>query len=145
MSDNATLVDTNILVYAYDTFDKGKHEACKVIAESAFRGESELAVTNQILAELFFVLTNKLRNPLPVEKAEAIVCGIADSANWVKISYNHETVKRAISLSKTNNVSIWDSLIASTALDNGITKIYTENIKDFKNIAKLSPVNPIRK
>ncbi len=145
MSDDATLIDTNILVHAYNTFDKEKHEKCKHIAESAFRGEAEFAVTNQILAELFFVLTCKLRKPLPAGEAEAIVCGIADSVNWIKITYDHETVKRAIALSKTNNISIWDSLIASTALDNGIARIYTENIKDFKNIARLNAVNPIRK
>jgi len=48
----------------------------------------------------------------------------ADSINWSK-------------------VSIWDSLIAETALENGIVKIYTENLKDFKKIPGLKVVNPM--
>ena len=144
MSDDVILVDTNIIVYAYDTFDKEKHDKCKQIVESAFKGEKRLAVSNQILAELFFVLTRKLRRPIPIEEAETIASGIADSANWIKVNYSHETVKHAIALSKANSISIWDSLIASTALDNEITKIYTENVKDFTGIAKLNIINPMK-
>ena len=143
MNDNTVLVDTNILVHAYNTFDKTRHGKCKTIAEAGFKGESELAVSNQILAELFSVLTGKIKNPLPAEEAAEVICGIADSANWIKLNYSHETVKRAIILSKTNNISIWDSIIAETAMENGITKIYTENIKDFKKISGLKVINPI--
>ena len=56
MSDDA-IIDTNILVYAYDTFDKNKQKKCKYLVESAFKGEKCAAVSNQILAETFFVLT----------------------------------------------------------------------------------------
>lgn len=143
MKDELVLIDTNILVYAYDTFDKKKHEKCKKPVEAAFKGEGSYAVSNQILAELFFVLTRKLKKPFALEEAEIIVSGIADSINWVKINYVHETVKKAITLSKTNNISIWDSLIVVTALENGITTIYTENAKDFKEIAKINAVNPM--
>lgn len=142
MEDEAAILDTNILVYAYDTFDKRKHEKCKPLVEAAFKGDRRFAVSNQILSELFFVLTRKLKKPFPSEDAETIVSGIVDSVNWIKINYNHETVKGAITISKNRNISIWDSLIVATALENGITKIYTENTKDFKEIAKINAVNP---
>lgn len=143
MSDSI-LVDTNIVVYAYDTFDKKKHEACKSLVEKVFKGEIRLTVSNQILAEIFFVLARKLKNPLSSEDAGAIVFGIVDSNNWEKINYTHETVKRAVLLSKNCNTSIWDCIIAETALENGISRIYTENTKDFGKIPNLKAENPIK-
>ncbi|MFA4820489.1 MAG: PIN domain-containing protein [Candidatus Aenigmatarchaeota archaeon] len=143
MSDSI-LVDTNIVVYAYDTFDKKKHEACRNLLDRVFRGETRLAVSNQILAEIFFVLTRKLKNPLSSEDAGAVVSGIIDSVNWEKINYTHETVKRAVLLSKNCNTSIWDCIIAETALENGISRIYTENIKDFGKIPNLKAENPMK-
>lgn len=143
MNDNAIFVDTNILVYAYDTFENKKHEKCRQIVETAFKGERKCAVSNQVLAELFFVLTCKLKKPFSVEDAEAIVSGIIDSINWTKINYTHETVKKAVALSKNTNIPIWDSLIISTSLENGITKIYTENTKDFREITAIKAVNPM--
>lgn len=143
MEDETIIADTNVIVYAYDSFDKKKHESCKNIVEKAFKGDIKLAVSNQILCEVFFVLTKKLKIPFSVEEAEVIVSGIIDSVNWVKINYDYETVKKAIALSKSKKVSIWDSLIVSTALENGIEKIYTENLKDFKEmpIAAVNPFN----
>ncbi len=143
MKGEAALVDTNILVYAYDTFDKNKNEKCRRLVESAFGGEESLAVSNQILSELFFVLTKKLRKPFSADDAGAIVFGIADSVNWVKINYNHETVKCAVEISKNRGIAIWDSLVIATSLENGITKIYTENTKDFEKEDKINAVNPL--
>src|SRR3989344_2759753 len=109
-----------------------KKSSERLQVQKAFKGEIKLAVSNQVLAELFFVLTKKLKTPFIVEEAETIVSGIIDSVNWVKINYNHETVKKATALSRSKKISIWDSLIVSTALEHDITKIYTENVKDFK-------------
>jgi len=142
MSDEIILMDTNLLVYAYDTFDRKKHDKCKTLVEDTFKGERRLAVSNQILSEMFYVLTQKLKNPLSLDDAYAIVFGIIDSANWIKINYSHETVKKALMIVKNQNASFWDSLIVATALENGITKIYTENTKDFK-MPDAQAINPL--
>ncbi|MEK6888466.1 MAG: PIN domain-containing protein [Candidatus Aenigmatarchaeota archaeon] len=144
MSDEIALVDTNIIVYAYDTFDKRKHDKCKSLVEAAFKGENRLAVSNQILAETFFVLTRKLKNPISLDDASTIISAIVDSVNWEKINYTHETVRKAALLSKNRNISIWDALIGETALENGIRRIYTENIKDFVKIPGLNVENPMK-
>lgn len=52
-------------------------------------------------------------------------------------------MKKAIAIAKSSKMPIWDSLIIATALENGITKIYTENTKDFKEIARIDAINPI--
>lgn len=139
--NNSIIIDTNILVYAYTDFDKNKHKMCEMLIESAFRGEKICAVSNQILSELFFVLTEKLKEPVPIGDASDIISGIIDSINWIKLNYTYETVKKSILLSKTHNIQIWDSLIAETALENGITKIYTDK-KDFSKIPGFKAINP---
>ena len=48
----------------------------------------------------------------------------------------------AITIRKTYNLKLGDSLIAGTALVHGLT-IYSRNLKDFEKVAKLNCINPI--
>ena len=69
------------------------------------------------------VLTKKLKKPFSPEDAAAIVSGIIDS------------------ISARDKLSIWDSLIIATAMENEIATIYTENTKDFAGQPKA--INPM--
>lgn len=138
------LIDTCIIVYAYDLSDKEKRAKCKVLVESGFKGDAELAVSNQILAELFIVLTKKIEKPISIKNAKTIIEGIIESNNWIKIDYNSNTIKKAIlQLEKTKNAHFWDAVIAETMLENQIREIYTENIKDFKKFPGIKAINPM--
>ena len=137
-------VDTSIIVYAYDLSEKEKREKCKVLLEAGFRGEMELAVSNQILAESFVVLTKKIEKPTTIEKARTIVEGIIESDNWVKTDYNSDTVRRAILIAaKIKNTHFWDAIIAETMMENQVYEIYTENIKDFGRFPGIRAINPM--
>ncbi len=137
-------IDTSIIVYAYDLSEKKKRAKCKILVESGFKGESQLVVSNQILAELFVVLTKKIENPISAEDAKTIVDGIVESDNWVKRDYNSDTVKGAIlRTSKIKNAHFWDALIAQTMLENQIHEIYTENVKDFRKFPGIKVINPM--
>lgn len=37
----------------------------------------------------------------------------------------------------------WDALIAETLLENNFSRIYTENVEDFKRITELEVINPL--
>ncbi len=136
------LFDTNILVYAYDDFEKEKREKCFRIVKKVFEGELEGYISNQILGELFFVLTRNMKRPLPVEKAKEIVISFKESVNWKKINYNEKSVVKAINFVEKFGISFWDALIAATMLENNIFTIYTENEKDFKKVPALRIINP---
>ncbi|MBI3412656.1 MAG: PIN domain-containing protein [Candidatus Aenigmarchaeota archaeon] len=137
--------DTTILVYAYDESYRVEREACKKLVETVFNGELRGVVTNQILAELFNVLTKKIEKPLDIETSEIIVNSLVESGNWKKINYSHETVKKAITTAKKSKAHFWDCLIAETMKDNGVENLYTENEKDFRNIHGITLTNPVRK
>lgn len=135
--------DTCVLVHAYDANETEKRASAKELVEKVFRGKLKGAVSNQILGELFFVLTT--RKNVTKTDAENIFLGILESENWSKINYNTNTVKSAINTSKNIGVKLWDVVIAETAKENGITKIITENEKDFSKIPGIKVVNPFRK
>lgn len=143
MSDEM-LYDTTILVYAYDESETEKRAVCKPLVEAVFNGEVKGVVSNQILAELFSVLTTKMKTPLSKDDAENIVNTFIDSYNWIRINYNADTVKAAMSTSKVNKTSFWDSLIAETMREDGIYTIYTENEEDFRKIPGVKIVNPLK-
>ncbi len=121
-------IDTNILVYAFDTAYPKKREMCKKIITDIFAGKTHGVVTNQILAEFSFAVTTKIEKPLSKKDAASIVGSILSSENWKVIGYTGETVLHALNSPQP----FWDALIAQTLKANNVKKIITENVKDFE-------------
>jgi len=136
--------DTNIIAYAFDEFDPKKRKICEDLVEKTFKGEISGHISNQVLSELFVVLTRKMKKPVSKDIASTIVESLIDSEKWAKINYDHETVKKSLIQTKTTNTSFWDILIAETMRENGIVKIYTENEEDFKKIPGIKIINPFK-
>ncbi|MFH1916389.1 MAG: PIN domain-containing protein [Nanoarchaeota archaeon] len=120
-------IDTNILVYAFDTAYQKKRETCKELIKSIFDGKEEAVITNQILAEFAAVITKKIQKPLSRKDAETIIGAILSCKNFQVINYSGKTVLSAIQSKK----QFWDALIIATLKENNITGIITENEKDF--------------
>lgn len=137
-------VDTNILAYAFDESDEKRREPCASLVRAGFQGDAEYYVSNQVLSELFLVLTNYAARPLSKERAALVVSGFIDSSRWRKLNYSHLTVRRAMLDLQTISTSLWDMLIAETVRDAGIRTVYTENEKDFRKIPWIQIKNPLR-
>jgi len=136
------LVDSNILIYNFDTTDRTKHKIAKQLIDRCFKGEEKLALSSQNLSEFFSVTTSK--KLLSKREAVDIISNIISFSGWVKIDFNHKTVLDATVLSDEYNMSYWDSLLAATMKQNGIFNLYTENAKDFK-MQWINAVNPFGK
>jgi predicted nucleic acid-binding protein len=137
--------DTSVLVYAFDYTEHEKRELSKKYVEAIFEGKNKGTVSNQVLAELFNVLTRHVASPLSKEMAEGIVNDFILSEHWEKIDYTHITLRKAMQASRQSNVQLWDSLIAETMKENGVTEIITENEKDFSKISGIKVRNPFSK
>ncbi|MCL4381339.1 MAG: PIN domain-containing protein [Candidatus Marsarchaeota archaeon] len=144
MKDNL-FFDTSVLVYAFDYTEYEKQKPSKRYVEAVFEGKNKGVISNQVLAELFNVLTRHVTSPLSKEIARNIVDDFILSEHWEKINYTHITLRKAMQTSRQSNVQLWDSLIAETMKENEVTKILTENIKDFGRIAGITTVNPFAK
>ena len=137
--------DTNIIVYVYDASETDKQNKCRTFIEKVYNDEIVGVVSNQILGEVFKTLTVNIENPISVENAELVIENIVESDKWVKLTYDHETVKKAIGIVKLHKASFWDAVIGETMKENGIYKICTENEKDFKKIPGIKVINPLKK
>jgi predicted nucleic acid-binding protein len=60
MSADRVVVDANILVYAVYR-DTPQYAASRAWLERAARGEAEICLTSQVLAEFFAIVTNPKR------------------------------------------------------------------------------------
>lgn len=140
MSDEV-LIDTNVLVYAFDESEKQKRAASKRIILDVTRGKIKGVVSNQVLGELFNALTRKIEVPAKPSDAQTIVAGLIDSRNWKKINYTEKTVKKATESSQATGMPFWDTLIAETMLENKVYAILTENTKHFRS-EHMKAINP---
>jgi predicted nucleic acid-binding protein len=138
---NGELIDTNVLVYAYDITDEEKHLKSKEIIQKIWKDGNGIT-TVQNLTEFFVVVTRKIEFPLPITEAKIIVNDLLNSRKWIIFDRDVFTLSRAMEIVKEYNIHLWDALIAQVMLDNNINIILTENIKDFCKIPVLRSVNP---
>ncbi len=135
----STFVDSNIIVYAHDAQAGERHRLSRELILECMEGKRIFYVSNQILGEVVNVIKVKLPH-LPPEIPVQIIEDILHIPSWKKLNYSEYTVKEALKLSAGK--SFWDAVIAQTMIENGITKIYTENTKDFSKIKGIKAVNP---
>ena len=56
------LIDTNILVYAFDNSEKKKHRAAVDLLKKCFDEKEKFAISSQNLAEFFMVMSSKVKS-----------------------------------------------------------------------------------
>ncbi len=140
-SEEPTLIDSNILVYAYEKEESERKNIAKKIIAKAFEGKARWHVSAQNIAEFAAVYMGKKKGDK--KKLERSVRGLIMHSGFIKVCYSSQTISAAIALSQTNTMPFWDALIAATMLENNITRIYTENTADF-NVPGITPINPFK-
>ncbi len=143
MSGETALIDTNILVYAYDISEKEKHSACKELVELCWKREVAYAISIQNISEFFVIVTTKIDRPISIEEAQRSMERIIAFNNWIKIKPEPTTLPEAIKMCREYRLHYWDALLAATMRENRIFKIYTENEEHFNKIPWLKAMNPI--
>lgn len=141
-ANNLFLVDSNILIYAYDKQENIKKEKAEELLNKCLNGKISLVVSNQNLSEFSHIALKKLK--LEYTQVKIIVDDIINFRGFKKINYSVSTIISAIDITSEFKMSFWDSLLAATMKENSIFNIYTENVKDFK-ASWLNVVNPFVK
>ena len=139
---NFFLIDTTLLVYAYDNTDSAKHTIAKNLIDQCWKREVTYTISAQNLAEFVVVVTKKIPTPLPHAVAEQIVKDISLFSHWKVLTYNAATVLSALRLFPSPQKSFWDALLTATMLQHGVYGIYTENAADFQSLQQMVVVNP---
>lgn len=110
MNDRVFL-DTNVLVYAYDTHDPVKQKRAQDLLLGGLQRE-DAVVSTQVLGEFFVAMTRKVRSPISAEDAAALV-QLLSSLSVVAI--DAPLVHRALQAHLQCRLAYWDSLIVAAA------------------------------
>jgi predicted nucleic acid-binding protein len=141
MTEPVALIDTNILVYAFDSANKHKHTVAQKIVADAFRGSARYAVSVQNLAEFSVVVREKVEQPLPVEDVCTFLGLVARSRNWLVLEYHAKTLQRAHEIRDEYRLHFWDALIVATMEENSVRTILTEDAH-FRDIPGITVRDP---
>jgi predicted nucleic acid-binding protein len=133
------LIDSNILVYAYDRSEPEKQErALEVLDRLATLRQGVL--TSQVMAEFFVVTTQRLSKPLTMEEAYERVKTYLRL--WPIIDITGLVILEAIRGVKEHGFSYWDSQIWASARLNQIPVILSEDFATDSVIEGIRFLNP---
>ncbi len=134
------LVDTNILVYAYDRSSGLKHQRALEILERLVETGGG-ALSTQVLSEFYAVVTRKLRNPLGAsEAAERVEYFLA---NWTVLDITAATVREALRGVQRYQLPYWDALVWATARVHRVPIILTEDFNTGAILDNVRMINPL--
>jgi predicted nucleic acid-binding protein len=139
MSDRV-LLDTNILVYAYDRYDPQKQTMAQGLLTDGIKQEN-LFLSVQVLGEFFNVVTRHIPQPMSPGEAKEIISTL--SILPVQ-DIDMTMVKRAIGTHELYRISYWDSLIVSAAERAGCRIILSEDLSDGQTYHNILVNNPFR-
>ena len=134
-------VDTNILVYAYDTHDTEKQRRAQDVIRSGIES-GNVVLSVQVLGEFFTVVTKRIPNPLSVEEAEEVLTLVS---NLPVVEIDRRMVHRAIEIHRRYGITYWDSLIVAAAERAGCSQILSEDLNAGQSYDGIVVVNPLQR
>jgi predicted nucleic acid-binding protein len=131
-------VDTNLLVYAYDSSAGNKWELASDLVTSLWKHGTGV-ISTQVVQELFVILTQKVQSPLAPEKAKEI---IADLLHWPLVVNDADHILRSVDLQMAYRFSFWDSLILHAAISSRSDYLLSEDFQHGQVIESVTIWNP---
>ncbi len=133
------LVDTNVLVYAYDPHSNEKQRQALETLDYWVKVQ-RAAISVQVLSEFVVVSTRKMVPPLRDEELLTTVDRLARS--FTVLPLNSFVVREAVRGMQTYQLSYWDAQIWAVAHLNQVPVILTEDLPGQQYIEGVRFVNP---
>ena len=131
-------VDTNVLIYALDTFDPKKNLAAQRWRAALWKSNRG-RISFQVLQEFFAKVTQKW--PANREDARAEV---RDLLAWSPVVVDDVVIERAWKIQDRYKLSFWDSLIVAAARLSSCRYLLSEDFQAGQDIEGLVIVNPFQ-
>lgn len=133
------LVDTNVLVYAYDRSEPEKQRrALEVLDPLVISGAG--AISTQVLAEFFVAVTREIAAPLSISDAYERVKNYLHS--WTVLDVTGMIVLEAARGVRDHQFGFWDAQIWATARLNQIPVVFSEDFNVGQITEGVRFVNP---
>jgi len=130
-------LDSNILVYAFDTREPVKRARTRALIESL--PAEGIVLSAQVINEFYFTMTRKLRRPLPAAEAEEAVRGLF---GFRILPLDHRLSMAAMEMVRKHKLSIWDALIIQSALEGKCRTLFSEDFQNGRRFGGLTVINP---
>jgi len=140
MKDKSFL-DTNILVYAYDSSEKEKHSKASRLLKDLWNNQAGV-LSIQVLLEFYVVVTQKVERPISSSEAKAIIEDYLSS--WEVIEPRGETLLSSIEAANKYHFHFWDAMIFVAAKEANVIRIYTEDFQHNLEIEGTKFINPFK-
>lgn len=141
MNDEApAFVDTNILVYAFDSTDPIRHRSAAQLL-SRLMDQDLLRLSAQILQEFYVTMTRKAK---PAWSPERTLAKLDDFSAWPLLTTDLPLIREAVLLSRDAVISFWDALVIVAALRSGANILYSEDLNHGQTLRGVRVVNPFR-
>jgi predicted nucleic acid-binding protein len=131
-------VDTNVLVYAFDSSAGQKHERARALLDRLWDSDSG-CLSVQVLQEFFVVITRKVPRPLPARKATE---RMHELSAWHVFCPDADDVVAAARLHESQGLSFWDALIVHAASELGCEALWSEDLQSDRAIRGVRVRNP---
>jgi predicted nucleic acid-binding protein len=138
MNDDRIFVDTNILVYSYDTDAGIKHETARSVLRELWESRTGV-VSTQVLQEFYVTVTRKLPKPLARQTARNI---IDTYRAWPVHRPQVGDVIVASELEERHKLSFWDALVITSAQQSDARTLLSEDLHAGQRFGPLVIVNP---
>ncbi len=135
------LVDTNVLVYAYDPSDVAKQQRAQQVTGLVSEGGGVLTV--QVLGEFYWTVTRRIQPPLSPERAARSVENYLRS--WPVLDLTRAVVAEAVLGAGRLQLPYWDALIWATAKLNQVPLVLSEDFTDgafLEGVRFMNPFSP---
>lgn len=134
---NKIFFDTNILVYSVDENDLQKNEIASQLLTDASSSKTGI-ISTQSLQEFYNVVVKKLKLSKQIAKEYVELFSSQLTVRQVTVPL----ILNAIDISIKNKLSFWDSLILSSANDNGCIIVYSEDLNNGQIVGGTKILNP---
>lgn len=132
-----TFLDTNVLVYLFDTQDEAKHERARSLLQET--PAASLVLSTQVLSEFYWATTRRLSVPLDHAAAATAVDRLCRLA---VVAIDKEMVRGAIELAEATSIAYWDALVVRAASFSVCQRLFTEDLNHGQVIDGVRVENP---
>lgn len=136
---SAILVDTNVLVYAYDRSELGKLRRAVAVLDRLTEANAGVLST-QVLAEFYNAVTRRLDVPLAPDQAAQRLDYYVQA--WAVLSVTPQVVQEAVRGERRYGFHFWDAQIWATARLNDVPLVFSEDFSAGSEIEGVRFVNP---
>ena len=146
---NKIFLDTNVLVSAIDT-TRENHKKVISLIEKIKEKEVQGFISTQIIGEFYVSLTRSfggINAPLTPEEAGKEIEEMLSSGIFTVLPITELILRKALILASDKGIkgiNFWDVVVVATMLENEISILYTENVKDFKKFNQLITIKNVK-